>query len=142
MRPDATHPYTGVSDMLDTNSRETTRDPRTTRLFVVEMTCGQNQQKATVRNLSSSGAGLRASPTPRPGQRIALALGSYGTVGAKVCWVKDSTFGVLLDIIIDPEKFRFSETAWMPVLAPEHVAHAIDSLRPATSNWRPGFKIY
>jgi hypothetical protein len=119
-----------------------TREQRSGRLFASTMRIpGLGERPVTIRNLSPSGAGLRADKPPPIGTMIILALGHYGNVNARVRWVEGRLFGVTLAEEIDPESFNFAAKSWDDVSG-GHAAHCVaDRFRPETNTYRPGFRL-
>ena len=117
------------------------REQRSGRLFASAMRIpGLGERPVTIRNLSPSGAGLRADKPPPIGTMISLALGHYGNVNARVRWVEGRLFGVTLANEIDPESFNFASKSWGGV-SNGHNGHCVaDRFRPETSTYRPGFR--
>jgi hypothetical protein len=99
----------------------------------------RDAQPVTVRNVSSHGVGLKANPPPPVGARVSVRLRDYGYVGGTVRWSEHGSFGVLLDTVIDLERFQFSSEAWSNVVPKADPNHVIDYFKPETSTWRPGF---
>lgn len=118
------------------------REQRSGRLFASTMRIpGLGERPVTIRNLSPSGAGLRADKPPPVGTLIILALGHYGNVNARVRWVEGRLFGVALAEEIDPDSFNFAAKSWGDASNGCAAHFVADRFRPETSTYRPGFRL-